>query len=216
MKSKVFIVGKHPGQVGHMFTSRGFELTDDLAAADLVQFTGGSDVNPLLYNRLKHSRTHVDETRDKFEVVMFHNARVFNKKMAGICRGGQFLCVMAGHELWQDVDNHNRGSHQVKDKETDVVVNVTSTHHQMMRLKKDGPEAVVIATADHLSSYKEEVDIEGYETVHRKVNDMGEDLEVVFFPGDKSLSFQPHPEYAYNEACTNYYFYLLEKYLGVK
>ena len=52
---RVYIVG---GDLSYssMFLNEGWIVTNDLLEAQLVQFTGGSDVTPSFYNELKHPK----------------------------------------------------------------------------------------------------------------------------------------------------------------
>lgn len=110
-----------------MFTGRGWELTDSLINADLVQFTGGADVTPEIYGE-KNTRSHNSLDRDLREAGYFALALRMGIPMAGICRGGQFLNVMCGGKMIQHVEGHGiHGTHT-----TAAGKNVTSTHHQAM------------------------------------------------------------------------------------
>ena len=68
-------------------------------------FTGGHDVNPKLYGQEKAE--HCGETcdiRDRMEAYIFREAILNqNKPALGICRGIQFLNVLLGGSLYQDI-----------------------------------------------------------------------------------------------------------------
>ncbi|HEY9660041.1 MAG TPA: gamma-glutamyl-gamma-aminobutyrate hydrolase family protein, partial [Allocoleopsis sp.] len=115
-----------------MFTDMGFTPCDTLDEADLVCFTGGADVSPELYGHKEHPSTFASKFRDEEEMVLYKEAVKLQKPLVGICRGGQFLNVMSGGEMYQDVTKHTM-SHDLTDLETGEVVYVTSTHHQMMK-----------------------------------------------------------------------------------
>ena len=144
-----------------MFTNRGWEVTDQLMLADLVVFTGGADVWPKVYKSAVHRRTSFNKVRDLAEIRMFNRALRLNKPMAGICRGGQFLNVMNGGKLFQDVDNHAlMEGHDVYDTLNDRLINCSSTHHQMMiPNEKDGQ--ILGLTLETRCNFKEFVDSEG-------------------------------------------------------
>jgi carbamoylphosphate synthase small subunit len=210
---KVFVVGMHFDSYAKMFRKNGHQVVKSLEEADLVQFTGGADVDPILYGRLEHPSTRSNFHRDKFESTEYAKARQLDKKIAGICRGAQFLCVMAGHELWQDVTGHAvTDGHLITDKFTKRVINVTSTHHQMMRLNDKGSEAIVVATAGNIAKRKSAVEEDEYIYDYFANHEKGEDLEVVYFPRENSLAFQGHPEFSRGN-CREYYFELLDRYL---
>lgn len=107
-------------------------IEDHYTTADLVIFTGGSDVTPSLYGE-QNVASNCDWLRDVREQEIFHYCRDHHIPMFGICRGSQFLHVMMGGKLWQDVDNHC-DIHNVVDMDTGKLVRDTiSTHHQMVR-----------------------------------------------------------------------------------
>jgi gamma-glutamyl-gamma-aminobutyrate hydrolase PuuD len=124
-----------------------------------VVFTGGSDVTPSYY-REANKLSHCNLKRDELESAIFYQCKENAIPMMGICRGSQFLHVMMGGKLWQDVDNHCC-QHSILDMDTGEKINdTTSTHHQMVRMKWDrysGPSAAgftLMATPDiHRSSY---------------------------------------------------------------
>lgn len=118
-----------------LFTSYGFEVVDGLIdghhAVDLVVFTGGADVSPGLYGHEHHHTTYNDVFRDQMEAQAFERCSMHDIPMVGICRG-QFLNVMSGGEMYQDVSGHGM-PHEITDLVTGETVYVSSTHHQMMK-----------------------------------------------------------------------------------
>ena len=204
---KVFIV-ETSRQYDAMFLNAGWELTSDITQADLVQFTGGEDVSPFLYGQPVHPTTGSSPRRDLVESGYYAWAKRRNIPMAGICRGGQFLNVMNGGAMYQDVDSHAiHGTHEVHDIITDKMHAVTSTHHQMM---KPGIAGKLIAYGDKASNV---IDYNGEEFINR--GEMNS-VEVVYYAPTKSLCFQPHPEFHGADTTRNYYFELIERYLGLK
>ena len=207
---KVFIVNSSPAYVA-MYVNEGWSVVNELVKADLVQFTGGADVSPYLYDELPHSTTSSDAYRDEQERSIYFACLEAGISMAGICRGGQFLNVMNGGKLWQDVDNHaHLVGHEVYDLWTHQVVPCSSTHHQMIRPAEEG---VVIAVAHNLATYKERVIPDGVlrYTVPKKEEE--EDVEVVYYPGTDCLCFQPHPEMNEWDGCRELYFDYIHSYI---
>lgn len=201
---KVAIVNPN-SQYIRMFQERGWEIVDKIGDADLVQFTGGEDVTPAYYGALPHPTTYCNPTRDAFEKAIFERCISGGVPMVGICRGGQFLNVMSGGAMWQDVDNHAiHGTHMLFDLDTGEVVDVSSTHHQMMKPSSEGN---IIATASE--SYRRE-------NVYSIDGGFDDDVEVVYYPNTQCLCFQPHPEYPSFESCQDYYFDLIERVLNIK
>lgn len=127
---KVFIVGGC-FLTNQLFIQNGWSSVTNIHEADLVVFTGGADVSPSLYNAPVHPTTHFDTNRDEREIQIFALCQELKKATVGICRGGQFLNVMGGGEMYQNVSRHGN-AHNIVDLETGEVIYVSSTHHQMM------------------------------------------------------------------------------------
>lgn len=209
MKAKVFIVSSNL-DYERMFYKENWEINKTINNADLIQFTGGEDVSPCLYGQKNHPKTRNNLKRDKREAIIFSLAIANNVPMAGICRGGQFLNVMCGGELWQDVDGHARGgTHEVIDLITGDSFRATSTHHQMM-IK--GPNGLIVGAADE-SRFRSTVLPSGNAISYhiKKLNDY--DTEIVFYEKQTVLCFQPHPEFTGVPDLKAKYFHYLYKYL---
>ena len=126
---KVFVVG-YAKQYARWINNH--ELTDNLEEADIVLFTGGEDVDPSLYGCEKHPTTYSNLKRDLEEKEVFEKVKP-HQLCVGICRGSQFLCVMNGGLLIQNVDNHaSFGTHSIsRFRDEFTRYEITSTHHQM-------------------------------------------------------------------------------------
>ena len=112
--------------------------------------------------------------------------------------------------MYQDVDGHI-GSHEVVDYvvgkgETKYVV--TSTHHQMMI---PGPDVMICATAAR-TTRRSMIDGKGVTSIshikidHSKFPLKDKDMEIIMYPNQKVLCFQPHPEFPNQEALADTYF----------
>ena len=123
---KVYVVG---GAIGYTRFLDNVELVNNLADAEVVIFTGGSDVDPSLYGKRAHITTYSCPSRDKEEKAIFEQISK-DQLVVGICRGSQFLCVMNGGILVQDCAGHAIGRTHAINSETEVY-EITSTHHQM-------------------------------------------------------------------------------------
>lgn len=204
-KKKVFIQG--PGAVAYiqMFLKHGgFFGARHIEEADLVCFTGGEDVDPSLYGQKPGPMTHYNPKRDTYDRQAFDLARENDIMMVGICRGGQLLNVLNGGTMWQHVNGHaGVGTHELLDLETGEVVQVTSTHHQMMQ---PAESAKVIGVAFESQMRMSE----GTKVAWRRTSADEEDYEVLWYPKTKSLCFQPHPEFRPGE-CRDYFFNILER-----
>lgn len=205
MSKKVAII-----QAGFMycelFLNNGWEIVSEVAAADLVLFTGGEDVSSHLYNETKHPKTFSSAVRDSVEKTLFENISLMGKPMVGICRGGQFLNVMSGGRMYQHVTLHTQ-DHKMTVLETGEYIDVSSTHHQMMRPSEKG---VILAVAKQGGS-KEFMNNGYVASLFRDELD----TEVVFYPETKCLCFQPHPEF-YGpkfDGMRKYFFDMIDKHL---
>ena len=199
-KNSVYIVGGGV-EFDRMFVHQGWEVTRDLTTANLLQFTGGSDVSPSFYDEKEHSETRSNLLRDKRERIIFNLALKHHIPMTGVCRGGQFLNVMNGGRMWQHVNNHSGvGNHNVYDIDTKESFVATSTHHQMMKPHRS---ARLLATAKE-ATRKERIGVNGQ--VITLLGSLGTDVEVCYYLKSKSLCFQPHPEFGGCEDLRERYF----------
>lgn len=208
-KKLVYIVGSDY-LIAKMFREQGWEVTDYLKEADLVQFTGGADVSPHLYGEKNTGLSGCSEARDAREVEVYRKVLDLGIPMAGICRGAQFLNVMNGGKMYQDVTKHAiGGTHKITSWESwtgeKKIIEVTSTHHQQMR---PGNGYFNVASSD-LGGVKRHVVDGKIVTV-----DDPTDYEVLWYPDTTCFCFQPHPEYGV-ASCRDYYFECLNRYLNL-
>jgi len=114
------------------------DFLSDPSEYGLVLFTGGEDITPSWYGHTSPRRLCFNsEERDTFEKKVFDLAIENNIRMTGICRGIQFLNVMAGGEMYHNVYKHSGGRHAMELPDGDVI-EVNSLHHQMVIPPKDG------------------------------------------------------------------------------
>lgn len=155
--------------------------------ADVVIFTGGTDVDPALYGADRMSSTDVpDRKRDTREMLLYQRCVTQGIPMMGICRGAQFLAVMNGAKLYQHVDNHN-GGHDIFDvRRKQIITNASSVHHQMVIAdEKGGMEVIADATKARNRFISEGVNRPGHHM----------DVEAFFYRDTVCLGIQGHPEY---------------------
>lgn len=206
MRNKVLIIGQD-SSISAMFSRNGWDVTHNTLETDihLVQFTGGEDVTPSLYQEKAHPATACNLSRDVRESQIFldFKGRV---PMAGICRGAQFLNVMNGGSMWQHVGGHAiRGVHIAKDQMSGEDIMVTSTHHQMM-IPNDN--AIVLLTANQ-ASFKQ-----GWEV--QEVGSAKPDIEALYYAETSCLCYQPHPEYVdIDHSCQTTYFDYLSTFFNL-
>lgn len=135
---------------------------------DGILFTGGQDVEPALYGQeVLPFCGERHEGRDRLERLLFQEAFQADLPVFGICRGLQFINVMMGGALYQDLPSQ-RGvglSHRMKppydSRWHDVelvegqplyellgerMIGVNSCHHQAVRELAPGLTAMAYAT----------------------------------------------------------------------
>jgi hypothetical protein len=203
MKPKSFYLPTYDNMTVQMLLHHGHRIVcDGDGNYDAAVFTGGADICPLLYGELPIPGVKPNLNRDRLETAFFKGCPTFKPKI-GICRGAQFLNVLSGGKLWQDVDNHT------SDHTVDVLgvgrVKCTSTHHQMMIA---GDQATLVATANEAREFKGE----GI-TVNIPFDpDNWTDPEIIYYWNTNSLCFQPHPEYKKGE-CQELFMLCIKDYL---
>lgn len=217
----VYIVGGGR-QYEEMYRKRNkWLMVDNIEDADLVQFTGGADVSPVLYGEAKLWHTQCNVDRDIYEVGIYKLAKSLGKPTVGICRGAQFLHVMNGGKLWQDVSGHLtthpalcRPDDRLTDKQNtnlwtatksvDGRFWVSSTHHQMMRIPDSGKGVVLLTSSIALAKRNDR-------GIIQCVLGQSVDVEAVWYPEARSLCYQPHPEMLdVGSACQVWYFSAIE------
>lgn len=207
-----FFVVEGDYQISRMMESVAVE-TPSIEKADIVVFPGGADVDPALYGAKKHPYTSSSQRRmDNFKKAFGRAQKA--QLHVGICGGGQFLNVIHGGEMYQDVDNHAvpRGHTAYYIDESDRFpsrFSVTSTHHQMMKPNLTRGELwgwAFEATYRDLEYLRQDTLYpDGVDKSPRR------DTEIVFYKGEvPALCFQPHPEYADKE-CRELFFICLER-----
>lgn len=189
-KKALILNGAFFASIVTMFAEAGFERATTVDDADVVVFTGGVDVDPEYYGAERHKMTQTpNKDRDFYEKAVYEEALEQGKIMFGICRGFQFLAVMNGGTLWQDVDGHAGPDHDIYDCEGDVIVTATSYHHQMVALDA---KMEVLAVCPNQISRRFESDT--MKLTIGAQNDCEVEIEAAYWKDTKCLGVQGHPE----------------------
>lgn len=189
MVKTVHVIGNDKDTV-RMFKKQGWScVTED---PDLVCFTGGADVSPELYLEGYEGTRGTNPLRDLLEVGWYLHYLRLGIPMAGICRGGQFLNVMCGGTLIQDLPMYTSGLPTVEDKAGNRF-KVHADHHQGIVPAVD---AEVFLTRD----------IQGYSLTYACTYGYG---NVTAYD---ILCFQPHPEWGH-EPTKELFFHYIEEHL---
>lgn len=184
-----------------MFLEKGWEASctydvGECLDADLTVWTGGTDINPILYGEEPDEHTQPpDNERDLLEMEIYNllSKPDNNRKKVGICRGAQFLNVMNGGKLIQHFEGHTNCNHWATEIEHNLTIKVNSDHHQGILINRERGRIIL------------EVDpVPGYTTGL---------VEACYYPTSSSLCFQPHPEWKHF-ATHDYFFKLLNRFLG--
>lgn len=185
---KVYVVGSEKHYANFL---NNVELVDNLEEANVVLFTGGEDVTPSLYGCKAHPSTYFNIDRDLHEKAIFEQVRS-DQVCYGCCRGSQFIAVMNGALLVQNIHNHAIGrTHAITDGEH--LYQITSTHHQMQypyNLNQEDYD-LLYRSYDWLSDY-----YEGDKIDYHLINDFGEPEIVLYHKKNlpRCLAVQGHPE----------------------
>jgi gamma-glutamyl-gamma-aminobutyrate hydrolase PuuD len=170
-----------------MFARSRCSRAKSVLESDIVIFGGGSDVDPALYGEEKHCTTHFDSKRDDDDIALYQLCLENGIPMFGVCRGAQFLSVMNGGKLYQDIDNHY-GDHKIWDVNRRFHIDkVSSVHHQMCRPNVDGGMEIIATNSDGRNRSLNPGD--------RKIGPCA-DIEAFFYRDTCCIGVQGHPEYS--------------------
>lgn len=202
---KVCLSGPPEDRVGFLLWlgRAGCRFVSDPLKADLVIFTGGADVNPAMYGEKPIAETHYDVARDAEDSELYTICRENKIPMLGICRGAQFLWVKKGGKLYQHVNNHNDGVHDIFVFGENKKYRASSVHHQMCRTESIPGFKLLANCAVSDSRKADSVSWSGPTS----------DFEIYAFPQEAILGIQGHPEYQgfpnYSAMCIR----LIEQYI---
>lgn len=206
---RVYIVGSFGANYCNWIEDH--KIVKRMEDANLVLFTGGSDVSPSIYGKKAHPTTSNDWERDKYEIEEFNRAVELGLPILGVCRGSQLICCLNGGELIQ----HSRHPfvHPVKTISGKEIV-MSSTHHQQAYIKKIADQVELIAWTENLSPYHFGED-------DNDILDGSKEVEVAYYKNTNALGIQSHPEICYPPRedweieYIDYCRELLERYLEV-
>ena len=213
---KVFVVGYGSGYASWIQDKI---LVEDIEEADVIVFTGGQDINPKIYGCQQHETTYFSQSRDDFELSMYHQVRP-DQICYGACRGAQLGAALNGAILVQDVENHwCSGTHYItvfNDNSTmeyfdeigikaEDYLQVPSLHHQMIYpydLSEKDCTLMYVSKTNRSSYYH------GDKIDKRKINilrELGEPEVMIFHKENEPVFFgvQGHPEMLRSDHPTN-------------
>jgi gamma-glutamyl-gamma-aminobutyrate hydrolase PuuD len=123
--------------------------------------------------------------RDIKEMAAYRMARSMDKPLLGICRGAQFLCVMAGGILVQ----HQRhpSNHKIRVTSSVHEITVTSSHHQRQYPFGCNLSFMLLGWCN-LSPFS-------YGEDDEELGGDKPEVEVAYYPKIRALAIQSHPEW---------------------
>lgn len=204
MYLKIFVTGPEIDQRGFplMFAKSHCFKADSLDECDLVVFTGGADVNPMLYGENAHPYTSWDDGRDLAEMELYSECLDKGIPMFGVCRGAQFLHVMNGGKLYQHIDGH-QGDHPLFDiSRRKRIERVSSVHHQSV-IKNDDMEVIAVCSESKRRHFNDKT----FEDCKRN------DIEAFFYRDTCCIGVQGHPEYRNYDHFTQWALELIYEYV---
>lgn len=193
--SSALYPGHYPFDEMGLFTNFNVvNYPNDLEEDSMLVVWGGSDISPSLYGKPVSIATGADDVpsqRDRLEWDLMTRAVELNIPIIGICRGAQMLCALAGGFLIQDVTNHT-SSHHVETEKGEIF-KASSLHHQMM-YPFEVDHQLIAWSSSKLSDY--------YLDVNKDISVPCEP-EFVYFPSQKGIAIQWHPEFMKMDTFAN-------------
>lgn len=203
---KIYVVG---GNLEYANWISDKEFVNTPEEADLVFFTGGEDVHPSIYGKKDTGNCYTNLKRDMAEKSVFDSLKP-EQHVIGVCRGSQFLCAVNGGNLVQDCTNHAiYNTHAITDG--DLLLQITSTHHQMQypfNLQDEYYNILFWAAPSRSSHYY------GCDISSRLVNKKEPEIVEYHVPGKpKCLAIQGHPEMMEGTQTAKYLDNLLKEFI---
>jgi gamma-glutamyl-gamma-aminobutyrate hydrolase PuuD len=204
---KVFVqpdpaVADDEARFAKMFARAQCRRAESVHEADLIVFGGGSDVDPVLYGETRHDSTWPSPSRDKTDMDLYLMCKEHGIPMLGICRGAQFLHVMNGGKLYQDVDGHY-GDHSMWDiLNNKHLEKISSVHHQMVIENVRGGMEIIGTSA---KSHERALNNKNYSVGSHA------DIEAFWYRDTCCIGIQGHPEYEGYHYFTKWTLEILEE-----
>ena len=170
---------------------------EDLAKqiAELAAFVlpgGPADINPELYDAMRHEKTHErDENREATDFAILEHALASGKPVLAICYGCQSLNVCLGGTLYQDIPSELQ-TDIVHSREGLAAEAKDPVHAARI---KPGGELGQLAAAAGLPKRSGEFDVEINTSHHQAVRELGHGLRVAAVAPDgviEAIEHEPH------------------------
>lgn len=194
----VHVVGPEngPGFAQMLARAKCTKSKTGIIGADFVIFTGGFvDVHPSMYGadpNLVHDSVYGLDGSSAAQMMeyieVWQECFYLGIPMIGVCLGAQFLHVMNGGKLYQDVDNHNSGHPLYCNRTGKTIKESSSVHHQAC-IYQDSMNVI----AESCEANERWIDGTHCELVIDKPD--AADIEGFWYEQTMCLGVQGHPEY---------------------
>lgn len=125
------------------------EIVNSIQEAEVVVFGDGEDVTPSFYKEKKLKSTKNNYQKDLKERALYKQI-LPNQFVIGIGRGAQFLAVLNGAKLHQNIYNHLNTTHKII-WDNGLVLQLYSNHHQAIDYNSIPKYGYVLAYIDELN-----------------------------------------------------------------
>ena len=160
-------------------------IAEFIALCDGFFFTGGVDVDPALYAAEIHPRCgEIHPLRDAMEGAAFRAALASKKPILGICRGAQFINVMLGGTLYQDIPTECPSDIRHVQREP------WDAHGHAITVLPDTPLAALIGAGEHPANSFH----------HQAIKDLADGLAVMATAADGTVEAVWLPDHPYLRA----------------
>ncbi len=137
---------------------------------DGLLISGGGDILPEYYGENPLDRDtlrSVPKSRTDFEMRLLEECLNLRKPILGICYGMQLINVFFGGTLYQDIDGHGTGFHEVEIKDNGLIplgiYRVNTSHHQAI---KDTGKGIIILGVSNKDGIIEAITHEKYDFIY--------------------------------------------------